>query len=335
MEKKSSYKTTGIGSLPHHNIDSALAYSFQHDIPFLPQLPIKNPNEFMIQHALECLPGLLPLKDNESKIDLKEWLKNKDQYQEQLNKALNEKKFQDFLPKYTSHDTWTSFLFELEEQKKKIAKIQIAGPLTAQLFTKLSDGESVRPYPKLLSQIYNTVLVESLAMVQGLKSKGITPLIFLDEPGLHAYMPTDPLFMTAFQEIELFIVSLKKQGAVVGIHCCSNTNWEQVLNLSLDYLSFDVALSLNNLCQHPTSLKKFYEKGGRFSFGVIPTDKQENDNSISYVPFEEKMTTLFKKEMGLEYSSEGCLITTACGLAFKTVEQTENYLSTLKELAGK
>lgn len=35
-------QTTAIGSLPHHNVDAALAFSFQLGIPFLPQIPIRN-----------------------------------------------------------------------------------------------------------------------------------------------------------------------------------------------------------------------------------------------------------------------------------------------------
>jgi hypothetical protein len=50
--------TTGIGSLPHHNIDAALSFSFKTGIPFLPQIPIRNPWEYMIAQALENLPGL-------------------------------------------------------------------------------------------------------------------------------------------------------------------------------------------------------------------------------------------------------------------------------------
>ena len=53
-------RTTGIGSLPHHNIDTALEYSFQFGLPFLPQIPIRSPWELMITQALEGLPGLVP-----------------------------------------------------------------------------------------------------------------------------------------------------------------------------------------------------------------------------------------------------------------------------------
>ncbi len=40
-------ETTGIGSVPHASVDEALAYSFAHDIPFLPQMP----GELMVETA--------------------------------------------------------------------------------------------------------------------------------------------------------------------------------------------------------------------------------------------------------------------------------------------
>ena len=58
MSNVESVATTGIGSLPHHNIDAALAYSFTHGIPFLPQIPIRNPWEFMIAAGARRSPGL-------------------------------------------------------------------------------------------------------------------------------------------------------------------------------------------------------------------------------------------------------------------------------------
>lgn len=44
---------TGIGSLPFTEIEQALEYSFQHDLPFLPQLPQLNEDEMMVTQSLD------------------------------------------------------------------------------------------------------------------------------------------------------------------------------------------------------------------------------------------------------------------------------------------
>ena len=51
---------TGIGSLPHHNVDAALDLIFQYipNIPFWPQLPKRDIREGMVAQFSENLPFL-------------------------------------------------------------------------------------------------------------------------------------------------------------------------------------------------------------------------------------------------------------------------------------
>ena len=44
-------KTTQIGSLPFTDISEAIDFSFEHSIPFVPDLPKINSNEFMLEQA--------------------------------------------------------------------------------------------------------------------------------------------------------------------------------------------------------------------------------------------------------------------------------------------
>ena len=52
--------TTGIGSLPHTQLEMGLQAALALDIPFLPQLPVGRPSEFMIPQALD---GLLSMRE--------------------------------------------------------------------------------------------------------------------------------------------------------------------------------------------------------------------------------------------------------------------------------
>src|SRR3954463_3694303 len=80
--------TTCIGSLPHHNVDAALEYSFRLGIPFLPQIPIRNPWEYMIAQALEGLPGLQVERDGEVKLNFDVWKDRSAAFQKRLDEAL-------------------------------------------------------------------------------------------------------------------------------------------------------------------------------------------------------------------------------------------------------
>ena len=67
--------TTGVGSLPHHYVDAALEYAFRFDVPFLPQIPVRHPKEFMIVQALEGLPGLTTGEKGEATLNFQVWEK--------------------------------------------------------------------------------------------------------------------------------------------------------------------------------------------------------------------------------------------------------------------
>src|SRR5436190_470200 len=82
--------TTGIGSLPHHNVDAAIEFSFQMGIPFLPQIPISNPREFMIAQALDGLPGLTIEKDGSAVLDVTRWASQSKKFDDKLRDAFDE-----------------------------------------------------------------------------------------------------------------------------------------------------------------------------------------------------------------------------------------------------
>jgi len=328
--------TTGIGSLPHHNIDAALNFSFKAGIPFLPQIPIRNPWEYMIAQALENLPGLRVEREGEVTLNLELWKSQSREFGERLATAFKNEKdpdaFERFEPSPATSSSWQAFLWELQESGKKLAKIQIAGPLTSQWVVR-ADQEA-----ELSGQIFRLVLAKSLAMTRKLRSLGITPILFLDEPGLYAFDRSNPKHMLAFQELKLMIQALRKDQVFVGIHCCSNTDWKTVLQLDLCFLSIDCALSLDNLIEKAREeLVQYLERGGRLSLGVVPTTRHsmihqkhgttgaeqlflELSGRLSHLPF----------EIGRKILKES-LLTPACGLALQSIPDAEYILETLTE----
>ena len=64
---------TGIGSLPHTQMELALQMALAVDVPYLPQLPSQNPSELMVPAALEGLPGLEAGEDGACTVELGAW----------------------------------------------------------------------------------------------------------------------------------------------------------------------------------------------------------------------------------------------------------------------
>src|SRR5260221_6409923 len=91
--------TTGIGSLPHRDIGRPLDQAFRMDIPYLPQLPMRDPQEFMLAHALEGMPGICADREGMIAFDLDAWRKDGLPYDERLSRAIDHDELDLFLPR--------------------------------------------------------------------------------------------------------------------------------------------------------------------------------------------------------------------------------------------
>ena len=333
--------TTGIGSLPHHNVDAALEYSFRLGIPFLPQIPLRNPWEYMIAQALDGLPGLQAETDGTVKLNSEIWKSHASEFGEKLDLAFRSTRpdaFEAFEPTASTSSSWLPFLWELRERKIKRAKIQIAGPMTCQWVLKLKDDSPLESHTELAGQIYKLVLAKSLAMTRKLRQEGISPILYLDEPALYGFTRSNPKHLLGIQELKILIQTLKKENVQVGLHCCSNTDWSSVLDLGLNILSFDTALSLDHLLddKHRGNVEKFMQAGGKLSLGVVPTSR-----SSAYGLHALDVKDLFSElldALAMHWESRPDLVqkllteaifTPACGLALHSPQDAEFILETL------
>lgn len=337
------HSTTGIGSLPHHNADAALEYSFRMGIPFLPQIPIRNPWEYMIAQALEGLPGLQADTDGSVTLNTDIWLSRASNFTARLADAFaSDERLEDFEPTPSISSCWQPFVWELEERQVKLAKIQIAGPMTAQWALKLKDGMghpiATQPFieknPELTTQIFRLVLARALAMSKRLKRAGVQPLLYLDEPGLYAFTATNPRHVLALQELKLLVQALSKQGVQVGIHCCGNTDWAAVLSLPIQYLSLDTALSLGSLLSSVDMLTRFIRNGGKLSLGVIPTGRTPLLQSVDARALFGSIATELKDHLAKDPALaqqilSQAIYTPACGLALQSTADAELILDSL------
>src|SRR6185503_14175684 len=171
--------------------------------------------------------------------------------------------------------------------------------------------------------IFKLVLARALAMVRKLRGSGIQPVIYIDEPGLYGLSPqSNARHASGLEEPRLLIRTFKKEGAVTGLHCCSNTDWDAVLGLAPNLLSIDVDLSLGSLLERDTQLAAYLASGGRLSLGVIPTARSSVLASLDVKALFARMLESFgrsklgkeKPEAVKKILSES-ILTPACGLA--------------------
>jgi methionine synthase II (cobalamin-independent) len=250
-------KTLGIGSLPHTQREMAIQYAFRFDIPFLPELPNYNKSEFMLPLATSGVPGFEFDETGMPLIDEDDWNKYQLGFSNQTSNNLKERKFQRYYP---DHTCLNPFLFDCEEKQVERAKMQLTGPCTIQWLTKHDD-------------LFSFLLCRAASMiVEFQRTCPQTRLMFtLDEPGFYTFNPRDPNHIVDIQKLKTFILYLKKFNVDVGIHCCSNTSWEHILDLPIDYLSIDFTLSFKSLLQS-SNFESFLGQNKKLALGIVPTN---------------------------------------------------------------
>src|SRR5215831_15596788 len=97
--------TTGIGSLPHSQLELALQMAFQ--------------------------------------VDIHEWQKQREAFGASIESALSSGDLEAFEPSPRACRAWKPFLWEVANRKLAFAKAQIAGPATVRWATKTSVGTAV------------------------------------------------------------------------------------------------------------------------------------------------------------------------------------------------
>lgn len=318
--------TTGIGSLPHSQLELALQQAFSVDLPFLPQLPATNAGELMLPAALESLPGLTFDESGECTVELAQWQRGARSLNARLERALTGQELSFFEPTALSCRAWRPFLWDVEEKRLPFAKAQLTGPMTLRFVLRLSDGKPLGTAPEVEAQVLKLVLARALAMARALRETGAHPVIFLDEPGLYAFDRKSPQHLLALQELRILLLALKKEGATVGIHCCSNTDWAALLGLDIDILSIDARLSLGSLLQQEKALGAFLSAGRRLALGLVPTNLAAQYAVPELV--EELHATLGARAEGVLRTA---LLSPACGLALRSVTDAERIFNELAQ----
>lgn len=319
MTRLPALATTAIGSLPHTQLELAVQAAFQVDVPYLPQLPRRDPGEYMVPQALEGLPGLSHDREGVCTVSLSDWRVGASALQRLIGRSLaGEAALLEPTPE--AYGAWPAFLWELSARKTPIAKVHLAGPLTVTHAARLSDGRALASDAALASQVFQLVVARALAMVKAVAARGAQALFFFDEPGLCGLSLGTASHLMALQELKVAALALRKAGAIVGLHCCGNTDWERLLPLGFEVLSIDARLSLAPLLERERELAVFLRGGGRLALGVVPTDLESELPSATAL-CHEIFSTLSRA--GAEEVLERALLTPACGLALRGVPEAE------------
>jgi methionine synthase II (cobalamin-independent) len=220
----------------------------------------------------------------------------------------------------------------------KYLKGQIVGPITLGLSVKRSADQFLIHDAELMDTVIKGLAQQAVEQAKTFASLGRQAIIFIDEPSLSGYGSAfTPLSKDAVLEIlGGTILHLREQTeAIIGLHCCGNTDWSLLLSLDLDILNLDAYGFSESFVLYPKEIKLFLEKGKRIAWGLIPTSDYTGNQTAPMLldRLTQTFQTLTDKGIDQDRLYTQALLTPACGMGSLSVQTARELLSLLSEVS--
>ncbi|MHB0859626.1 MAG: uroporphyrinogen decarboxylase/cobalamine-independent methonine synthase family protein [Anaerolineae bacterium] len=203
-------------------------------------------------------------------------------------------------------------------------KGQITGPISWGL-TIVDQNQRPVLYDEVLEDAVGKHLCLKAAwQEQKLRRFGPQTIMFLDEPYLASF---GSAFVSLGKDqvtnlLEEVLASLK---GLKGIHCCGNTDWSLLLDLSVDIVSLDAYDYCETLALYPDAVTRFLKRGGVLSWGIVPASSAVETESVQSLAdrLHAGMDLLVAKGVSRDDLLQAGLITPSCGVGTVKPELAE------------
>jgi hypothetical protein len=307
---------TGVGALPHTDPKQACddVLALFPTFPYIPTLPDRGQLESIVFNDSEQLPGRM-IRDDRLIFDS---TRDQTSAMEKVYMDYVEGNFQD----YGLHKEYASAFIEMMSRKlpgANILKCQVTGPVTFGMQV-VDAGKRPIYYDSQLADVLSKMIALKARWCEQemKKNTGISEtLVVLNEPYLaslgSSVVPVDKETVRAGWED---IAALVEGG--LGIHCCSNTDWEFVLSLDPAVISIDAYTTAKEFLLYPDAVVSYMERGGIVAWGIVPADTKlfitETTDSLydKYLAIRAQLCARMPEEL---FDAQS-LITPSCGIRF-------------------
>jgi hypothetical protein len=308
--------STGIGALPFLDpvraCDTVLG--IYKDIPYIPTLPNRDLLESIVFCDSSVLPGKV-IHEGRLYVDTK---KDTSAGMEQIYIDFMEGSSQ----RYALSADYASAFAEMMHRNlsgSMLLKCQVTGPVTFGM--QVVDCEKRPVY-------YDDQFADVLSKMTALRAmwcekamrdiSGVREtLVVLNEPYLAALgssvIPIDrDIVISGWNDIS----SLVAGG--LGIHCCSNTDWNFIISLKPSVISFDAYTGAREFLLYMDDIISYMEKGGVIAWGIVPADpgifSQESPTTLieKYCAIRKQVVSVM--DPGI-FDAQS-IITPTCGIRF-------------------
>ncbi|MCF6246115.1 MAG: hypothetical protein L3J69_02015 [Desulfobacula sp.] len=274
-----------IGSLPMDSHTEAIKLVLDHtpDIPLWVQLP-HYPEEGMVLQFLEGLPGFsekseknllntdLPGFDEEMISFFEDYLSISEPGVDIGNSrfALSGKRAKGFV----------EFLRQIDEDKPSFVALkgQVTGPISFCTAVKDQDNKDIFYDNQLRDIAIKKLALNARWQAKEFAKRGAVPIIFIDEPALAGFGTSAYITITkedVTQSIDEIVREIHAEDGLAGIHVCGNTQWDMLLNSTIDIISFDAFTYFDRLILYPNEIKQYLGQGKILAWGIVPTSEPE------------------------------------------------------------
>jgi hypothetical protein len=311
---------TGVGALPHTDPKQACddVLALFPEFPYIPTLPDRSQLESIVFNDSEQLPGRM-IRDDRLLFD-----SSHDQT------AAMEKVYMDYVegnfPEYGLHKEYASAFIEMMSRRlpgAQVLKCQVTGPVTFGMQVVDADKRPIY-YDSQLADVLSKMIALKARWCEQMMKKhtGVSEtLVVLNEPYLaslgSSVVPVDKETVRAGWED---ITALVEGG--LGIHCCSNTDWEFVLGLNPSVVSIDAYATANEFLLYSDTIVSYMERGGIVAWGIVPAETKlfvtETTDSLydQYLKIRTQLCTRMPEKL---FDAQS-LITPSCGIRFANRE---------------
>ena len=257
--------TTAMAVMPHRDVNRALEIALSLDIPFWPQLPHYRYYEDMYVQASEHFPGII--LDTEKRTLRFSMEKFTNELEETLT-HFDDPEYFDISDTYSV--VYKQFL-QLDLSDRPAIRGQLEGPISFG-FNVVDENDR----PILFDDTIRPFMLEFMAkrvnaQLSRLKEINSNAFMYVDEPGLQFLFSAMAGYsdQAARIDMETFFSMIERPR---GVHLCGNPDWDFLLNMDLDILSLDVYTNGEIFSSYATSIRKFLDRGGILSWGIVPTN---------------------------------------------------------------
>ncbi|MBN2041589.1 MAG: hypothetical protein JW864_16245 [Spirochaetes bacterium] len=309
-------KITGVGSVPHTNIDLICGLIIQKcTIPYWPQLNNVDQRERMILQYTENLPCIKLGMNHEQVIYNSA---NRQNDLNNFNEKINSNNFEYFGISSNYSRGFNAFLGMAESIPSEFIKGQVVGPVTLLSSITAENGLPLLNDKELRESFILGLAMKGVWQVKKIRQAGKIPVLFFDEPVMAGF-GSDYLSLERDEALEIFdklISTVRKyEEALLGIHICGNSDWGLVLQAGFDIVNFDSFSYGKKFVSYPDNIKQFLDKDGIIAWGTVPTSSIDRNPDLEIVQtkFNEAINELIRQGIDRNFILERSMFTPACG----------------------